>query len=146
MASSSISSSRTSSCTRSGSASGRSTLLIDDHRMQTQLESLPGDEPGLRHRAFEGVHQEQDAVHHRRIRSTSPPKSAWPGVSTMLIFTPPPPGASQRTEAFLEKMVMPRSLSSGLESITRSSIRCPSRNEPVWRSIWSTSVVLPWST
>src|SRR3989449_2518344 len=26
----------------------------------------------------------------RRIRSTSPPKSAWPGVSTMLILVSPP--------------------------------------------------------
>ena len=36
---------------------------------------------------------------------------------------PPPPGASQRTEAFLEKIVMPRSFSSGFESIIRSSTR-----------------------
>jgi hypothetical protein len=38
----------------------------------------------------------------RRIRSTSPPKSAWPGVSTMLILTPP-----HRMDVFLARMVMP---------------------------------------
>ena len=48
-------------------------------------------------------------------RSTSPPKSVWPGVSTMLILTP-----SYSTAVFLERMVMPRSLSSTFESIARS--------------------------
>ena len=51
----------------------------------------------------------------RRMRSTSPPKSAWPGVSTMLIFVP-----CQTTDVFLARIVMPRSRSSGLESMTRS--------------------------
>ena len=37
-----------------------------------------------------------------RARSTSPPKSAWPGVSMMLILTP-----FQMTEQFLAAMVMP---------------------------------------
>ena len=35
-------------------------------------------------------------------RSTSPPKSAWPGVSTMLSVTP-----SQTTDMFLARIVMP---------------------------------------
>ncbi len=39
-------------------------------------------------------------------RSTSPPKSVWPGVSTMLILTP-----SYSTAVFLARMVMPRSRS-----------------------------------
>jgi hypothetical protein len=77
----------------------------------------------------------------RRIRSTSPPKSAWPGVSTMLILCSP-----HRMDVFFDRIVMPRSRSSGLESITRSSTTWFSRNAPAWRSIWSTSVVLPWST
>src|SRR4028119_2348522 len=34
-----------------------------------------------------------------RTRSTSPPKSVWPGVSTMLILTPPP-----STAGFLARM------------------------------------------
>jgi hypothetical protein len=52
----------------------------------------------------------------RRMRSTSPPKSACPGVSTMLIFT-----SFHVTAVFLARMVIPRSFSSGFESMTRSS-------------------------
>ena len=40
-----------------------------------------------------------------RMRSTSPPKSAWPGVSTMLMRV-----SFQTTEVALARMVMPRSL------------------------------------
>ena len=49
-------------------------------------------------------------------RSTSPPKSAWPGVSTILILI-----SLYITAVFLDKMVIPRSRSSALESITRSA-------------------------
>ena len=41
-----------------------------------------------------------------RMRSTSPPKSAWPGVSTILMRT-----SFQTTEVALARMVMPRSRS-----------------------------------
>ena len=74
----------------------------------------------------------------RRMRSTSPPKSAWPGVSTMLILVP-----CQWTAVFLARMVIPRSRSSGFESMTRSCTTWLSRNAPACRSILSTSVVLP---
>ena len=74
-------------------------------------------------------------------RSTSPPKSAWPGVSTMLMCV-----SRQVTAQFLARMVMPRSRSMSLLSITRSAIFSFSRKVPLWRSSWSTSVVLPWST
>jgi hypothetical protein len=49
-------------------------------------------------------------------RSTSPPKSACPGVSTMLMCVP-----SQLTAQFLARMVMPRSRSMALLSITVST-------------------------
>src|SRR5439155_114767 len=74
-------------------------------------------------------------------RSTSPPKSACPGVSTMLMCVP-----CQLTAQFFARMVMPRSRSRSLLSITRSAICWLSRKVPLWRSSWSTSVVLPWST
>ena len=74
-------------------------------------------------------------------RSTSPPKSAWPGVSRMLIFTP-----LCITAVFLDRMVIPRSRSRALESITRSSTRSLARKTPLCFSIASTRVVLPWST
>src|ERR1700679_2511439 len=76
-----------------------------------------------------------------RMRSTSPPKSAWPGVSTMLMRMP-----SQSTLVHLARMVMPRSRSRSLESMARSSMCWFSRTEPDCLSSWSTSVVLPWST
>jgi len=75
------------------------------------------------------------------VRSTSPPKSAWPGVSTMLMRTP-----SQVTVVFFARIVMPRSFSSANESITRSVTAAPARKVPVWASMASTSVVFPWST
>jgi hypothetical protein len=74
-------------------------------------------------------------------RSTSPPKSAWPGVSTMLMWVP-----SQLTAQFLARMVMPRSRSMALLSITVSTTFSWSAKVPDWRSSWSTMVVLPWST
>ena len=45
-----------------------------------------------------------------RMRSTSPPKSAWPGVSTMLIRV-----SFQTSEVALARMVMPRSRSRSFE-------------------------------
>ncbi len=76
-----------------------------------------------------------------RMRSTSPPKSAWPGVSTMLMRLP-----RHSTEVALARMVMPRSFSRSLESIARSATRSFSRNEPDCFRSSSTRVVLPWST
>src|SRR5208282_157738 len=76
-----------------------------------------------------------------RMRSTSPPKSAWPGVSTILMRV-----SFQTSEVALARIVMPRSRSRSLESSTRSTTRWFSRNEPDCCSSRSTSVVLPWST
>src|SRR5215469_7670050 len=47
---------------------------------------------------------------------------------------------------FLARMVMPRSRSSSLESMTRSATCSLARKVPAWRSMASTRVVLPWST
>src|SRR6201994_4399219 len=43
-------------------------------------------------------------------------------------------------------MVMPRSFSRSLESMTRSATASLARKVPDWRSMASTRVVLPWST
>ena len=74
-------------------------------------------------------------------RSTSPPKSACPGVSTMLMRVPPYSMAQ-----FLARMVMPRSRSMSLESMMRSPSRSWAAKVPDCFSRQSTSVVLPWST
>src|SRR3990172_6856502 len=76
-----------------------------------------------------------------RPRSTSPPKSACPGVSTMLIFTSP-----YRTAAFLARIVIPFSRSRSVESRARSGSSNRESSWPDCRSMASTSVVLPWST
>ena len=75
------------------------------------------------------------------MRSTSPPKSAWPGVSTILIWY-----LSHLSEAFLARMVIPFSFSRSIESMTRSSSFSWAWKVPDCRSSWSTRVVLPWST
>ena len=76
-----------------------------------------------------------------RTLSTSPPKSAWPGVSMILIFLP-----LCITAVFFESIVIPRSFSRSPESITLSWTTWFSLNVPDCLSIWSTKVVLPWST
>ena len=79
-------------------------------------------------------------------RSTSPPKSAWPGVSMTLITVTVPSGSWRCTAVFLARMVMPFSRSRSPVSITRSCRSPRSCSAPDCRSIASTSVVLPWST
>jgi predicted DNA-binding ribbon-helix-helix protein len=63
----------------------RSILLIITIGFMPSASALREHEFGLRQRAFGGV---ASRIRRRRpcwIRSTSPPKSAWPGVSTMLM-------------------------------------------------------------
>ena len=88
-----------------------------------------------------------------RPRSTSPPKSAWPGVSTMLTTTGLPFSSARWIAVFFARMVIPRSRSRSIESMTRScveSLSVPSPLDrpraPAWRRRASTRVVLPWST
>ena len=49
-------------------------------------------------------------------------------------------------EPFFAAMVMPRSRSRSMESMSRSATTWLSRNMPLCLNNWSTSVVLPWST
>ena len=76
-----------------------------------------------------------------RMRSTSPPKSAWPGVSTMLMRV-----SCHCNDVTFARMVMPRSRSRSFESMTRSPTFWLSRKVPDWLSRRSMRVVLPWST
>jgi hypothetical protein len=63
--------------------------LVDheDHG-QPCLERLAEHEAGLRQRALGGVHEQQHGVDHGQPALHLAPKSAWPGVSTMLSLTP----------------------------------------------------------
>ena len=82
-----------------------------------------------------------------RPRSTSPPKSAWPGVSITLMTVTVPSGLWRCTAVFLARMVMPFSFSRSPLSIMRSWVSSPRWcSAPDCRSIASTRVVLPWST
>src|SRR5256885_2778782 len=75
------------------------------------------------------------------VRSTSEPKSAWPGVSTMLTWTP-----RYAMAVFLAMIVMPFSRSRSIESMIRSGTDSFARKRPDCQSMASTRVVLPWST
>ena len=115
-ASSSKNSSSTSSTTSLGLASGRSILLI--HTMTGSFSSSAFRSTNL----VWGIAPSKASTTRItpftifRTRSTSPPKSAWPGVSIMLIFV-----FLYMTAVFLERMVIPLSRSISLESMTRSA-------------------------
>ena len=72
------------------------------------------------------------------ILSTSPPKSACPGVSRILILTP-----LYSRAVVLAKIVIPRSFSRALESIDTLLTSSFSLNIPEVFKISSTKVVLP---
>ena len=141
LASSAANRSNTSLMTSVGRASGRSTLLMTTIGFKPTFSALEttnlvcGSGPSA---ASTSTSAPSTML---RMRSTSPPKSAWPGVSTMLMRM-----SFHCTEAALARMVMPRSRSRSLESIARSATFWFSRNVPDCCSRRSTSVVLPWST
>ena len=133
--------SKTSSSTSAARASGRSILLITTiggRPASSALRSTKrvcGSGPSLASTSS----STPSTIF--SVRSTSPPKSAWPGVSMMLIRVP-----RKWMEVFLAMMVMPFSRSRSIESITRSATCSLARKMPLCQSIASTSVVLPWST
>ena len=141
VASSAAKRSKTSLTTSLTRASGLSTLLMQTIGFRPIFSALPTTNfvCGIGPSAASTRTMAPSTM--ERMRSTSPPKSAWPGVSTILMRT-----SFQAMEVALAMMVMPRSFSRSLLSITRSATRWFSRKAPdCWRSR-STSVVLPWST
>ena len=141
LASSAENRSNTSSCTSWGRASGRSILLITTIGLRPRRSALPSTNLVCGSGPSAASTSSTTPSTIDRMRSTSPPKSAWPGVSTMLMRVP-----FQSTEVHLARMVMPRSRSRSLESMARSATCWLSRNVPDCFSRRSTSVVLPWST
>ena len=77
--------SKTSSCTSCGRASDAVDLVDHDDRAQAQAQRLADHELGLRQPPSAASTSSTTPSTMFRMRSTSPPKSAWPGVSTMLI-------------------------------------------------------------
>ncbi len=132
--------SNTSSTTSSGRAPGRSILLMTTMRIPSSSACLSTKRVcGIGPSNASTIRSAPSAM--LSTRSTSPPKSACPGVSMTLIFT-----SLYVIEMFLDNIVMPRSRSWSLLSSTRSSTCWFSRKTPAVYSRRSTSVVLPWST
>ena len=134
-------SSSTSWTTSSMRASGRSTLLTTSTTGSRASRALRSTNRVWGRGPSEASTSSRTPSTMVRPRSTSPPKSACPGVSMMLILTP-----LWRTAVFLARMVMPFSRSRSPESMTRSLTDWLSRNAPDCQSMASTRVVLPWST
>ena len=141
MASSAANRSNTSFTTSTSRASGRSILLIATIGLRPTLSALPTTNLvcGIGPSAASTSTMAPSTM--LRMRSTSPPKSTWPGVSTMLMRV-----SFHTTEVALARMVMPRSFSRSVESMARSATRWLSRTEPDCLRSASTNVVLPWST
>src|SRR5262245_16866883 len=138
---SSMNRSKTALSTSAGRASGRSILLMTTIGFSPAANALRKTKRvcGSGPSAASTSRKQPSAIF--RTRSTSPPKSAWPGVSIRLTLVAPSLKAM-----FLARMVMPRWRSSSLESRMHSWASSDARNSPDCLRIWSTSVVLPWST
>ena len=134
-------SSSTSWTTSSMRASGRSTLLTTSTTGSRASRALRSTKRVWGRGPSEASTSRRTPSTMVRPRSTSPPKSAWPGVSMMLILTP-----LWSTAVFLARMVMPFSRSRSPESMTRSLTDSLARKAPDCQSMASTRVVLPWST
>ena len=115
-ASSATNKSKTSSTTSSGRASPRSILLMMTIGRSPCASALPRTNfvCGIGPSAASVSRITPSAM--PRTRSTSPPKSAWPGVSMILIRV-----SRHIMDVGLARMVMPRSFSRSPESIIRSS-------------------------
>jgi hypothetical protein len=92
------------SSTKSGRASGLSTLLMTTMGLRPMASALESTNfvCGIGPSAASTRMMAPSTM--LRMRSTSPPKSAWPGVSTMLMRV-----SFQNSDVTLARMVMPRS-------------------------------------
>ncbi len=133
--------SKTCSFTTSGRQLGLSTLLT------TTMGFLPSESAFCSTKRVCGMVPSKASTssstpsHMLSTRSTSPPKSAWPGVSMMLILQ-----SLYLTDTFLDRMVIPRSRSRSLLSMMRSPVLVSERSRCPATIILSTRVVFPWST
>ena len=127
--------------TSSGRASARSTLLMHTIGRSPNFNALDNTNFvwGRGPSALSTNNTTPSTID--KMRSTSPPKSAWPGVSTILILYSP-----HWIDVGFAEMVMPRSRSMSPLSITRSSTFSLARKVPACFNILSTRVVFPWST
>ena len=110
---------------------------VEDHR-QPRLERLAQDEARLRQRALGRVDEQQHGVDHRQRALDLAAEVRVAGrVDDVDLH------AVQSTAVFLARIVIPRSRSRSIESMTRFSISSWAAKAPLWCSSASTSVVLP---
>ncbi|MNX90468.1 hypothetical protein D3C86_1225210 [compost metagenome] len=115
--------------TRSGSAWARSTLLMQRMGRRPIFSALVSTNLVWGMTPSSASTRMTQPSTMPRMRSTSPPKSAWPGVSMMLMrVSPALPFHS--TEVHLARMVMPRSFSWSPESMARSVVASLARKTP----------------
>ncbi len=116
--------------------------LVDaDEHLETRLERLPEHEARLGERPFARVDEEQRAVDHLHD-----PLDLAAEVGVARRVDDVDLDALYRTAVALDMIVIPRSRSRSIESITRSAWASPARHVPACLSRPSTSVVFPWST
>ena len=119
--------SKTCSCTKSGVQFSLSTLLTTTMGLSPNSMALPRTKRvwGMGPSKASTSNSTASAIFN--TRSTSPPKSAWPGVSIKLILTP-----FQLALTFLAKIVMPRSRSRSLLSRMSSPVSLRSSTTLHW--------------
>ena len=117
--------SSTSSCTRIGSAPGRSILLITTMGVRPSSSAFQQHEPRLRHRAVERVDDEQHAVHHAQdALDLAAEVGVAEGVDDVDLVS------FHRTEVFFARMVIPRALQRVGIHHARRRPGCPGRRRP----------------
>jgi hypothetical protein len=109
-----------------GAGVGLVDLVDADDGLQADLQRLADDEFRLRHRAFGGVDEHDGAVDHGEDALHLAAEIGVAGRVDDVDARHP----SRRIEVALARMVMPRSFSRSLESITRSATRWFSRKAP----------------
>ena len=116
-------------------------LVHDDDRLQPERERLAGDEPRLRHRAFDRVHEQQHAVDHAEHALDLAAEVRVAGrVDDVDV------DARVVDRAVLREDGDPALALEVFESITCSGGRSCAAKVPACCRRRSTSVVLPWST
>ena len=118
MASSAAKRSKTSFTTSLARASGLSTLFTATIGLRPIFSALPTTNLVCGIGPSEASTRTIAPSTMDKMRSTSPPKSAWPGVSTILIRV-----SFHAIDAALAMIVIPRSFSRSFESMTRSTTR-----------------------
>ena len=121
----------------------RPVYFVDYHDYPVvELQRALEYKPRLRHGPLKSVHEQQHAVDHFQNALHLAAEIGMPRRIDDVDLD----GRLYCTDVFFASMVIPRSRSRSLESMTLSATTWLSRKIPLCLSISSTSVVFPWST